>query len=247
MRFRDTKIRTIVDLFRALARHIPRETPVWFRGQANASWKLKPYLARKRNSLNLEQSLMKRFKQNAHLLLADRPQNEIEWLFVMQHHGVPTRLLDWTESPLTGLYFAVTERFQTAGALWALLPVELNQHANIRMPNLDDIPAFDEDRFLDSYLPSELASEEQSRLSTVAFLAPRNTTRSQAQLAVFTITHRDLTAIERMGDGGHVWRYIIPPAAKLRIRRELERPHVTRLTLFPELENVGIHTREILK
>lgn len=153
----------------------------------------------------MEQSLAKRFKQNAYLLLSDIPQNEWEWLFVMQHHGVPTRLLDWTESPLVGIYFAVNERPRMAGALWALLPLELNRAANIPTQGPNDIPAFDEDKLLlESYLPSHLASEEESRQRTIAFLAPRNTARSQAQLAVFTMTHRDLTPIERMGNTRHV-------------------------------------------
>lgn len=247
MRYRDTRINSVVELLRALTRHIPRPTPIWFRGQARASWTLRPSLARKPRHLKLEQSLIKRFKQNAYLLLTERPQEEYEWLFVMQHHRVPTRLLDWTESPLVGLYFVVTERLRSEGVLWAMQPVELNRFANIRMANSRDIPAFDEDPFLNSYLPSRLASEEQSRLGTVAFLAPRNTARSQAQLAIFTITHRDLTPIEELGDGRHIWRYIIPSRAKRRIRAELERLHITRLTLFPELESVGIHTKEILK
>lgn len=128
-----------------------------------------------------------------------------------------------------------------------LLPVELNQSANVPTTSPADLPAFEEDIFLTNYLPSSMTKEGQSRLKPVAFLAPRNTTRSQAQLAVFTITHRDLTPIERIGDGRHVWRYIIPPSAKGRIRKELEDLYITPLTLFPELGNVGTKAKEILK
>lgn len=247
MRYAEKSITSLTDLLRALARDRARSEPVWFRGQARSSWPLKPSLIRKPNQLGLEQSLVKRFKQNALLLVSVRPQNEWEWLFVMQHHGVPTRLLDWTESPLVGLYFAVSERPRSTAALWALLPIRLNRFANVTAASPGDIPAFDEDPFLTSYTPSALAGEHQSKLKTVALLAPRNTARSQAQLAVFTIAHRDVTPIERIGDGRHIWRYIIPARAKERLKSELERLHITRLTLFPELANVGIHAKEILK
>jgi len=195
----------------------------------------------------LEQTLAKRFKQDSYLLLSHVPQEEWEWLFVMQHHGVPTRLLDWTESPLVAMYFAVTEKPRSRGALWALLPVVLNRFANAPTQGAGDLPAFDEDKFLENYLPSRLAGEQQTKLKTVAFIAPRNTARSQAQHAVFTITQRDLTPIEKIGDGQHVWRYIVPTSAKKRIRKELERLHITKLTLFPELGNVGTQTKELLK
>lgn len=246
MKFIDKVIKSVPDLLRALAKHRPDDQPVWFRGQSKSSWQLKPCLTRKPGGLNHEQALAKRFKQNAFLLVSQRPQTEWEWLFVMQHHGVPSRLLDWTESPLVGLYFAVNEHFKSDGALWALLPIELNRFANAPTP-IGDLPAFDEDEFLKNYLPSVLAKEKQTELKTVASLAARNTARSQAQLTVFTITHRESTPIEEIGAGWHVWRYIVPAGAKRKIQSELEHLHITRLTLFPELSNVGTYAKEILR
>lgn len=245
MRYPNRTIRSVPDLLRLLAQHRPANGPLWFRGQANRSWELLPSLVRVRGGLGRENALTKRFKQNALLLLPHRPETEWEWLFIMRHYGVPTRLLDWTESPLVGLYFAVSERPRSAGCLWALLPIELNQSANAPT-DISDLPAFDEDAFLKNYLPSILAGEKQSELKTVAAIAARNTARSQAQLTVFTITHRDQTPIEQIGDGRHVWRYIIPSAAKRGILQELEHLTVTRFSLFPELPNVGAYAREIL-
>ncbi len=127
MGFKEVEIKSLPHFLRALTKHRPASDPVWFRGQAKAPWGLKPSLARIPGGLTVEQVLVKRFKQNAFLLLSSRPQTESEWLFVMQHHGVPTRLLDWTESPLVGIYFAVNAYPRSTGACWALLPLELNR------------------------------------------------------------------------------------------------------------------------
>lgn len=234
MRFRDKTFKSVSELIRKVTQDVANcEGPVWFRGHGNTEWKLIPFIARSGQPYS-EMNLIKRFKQNAMMLVSPRPTESIEWLFIMRHHGVPTRLLDWSESPLIGAYFAVYEEPENDGVLWALLPKELNKQANI-----DDIPSFEEDEVLRSYDPDFFIRETTSRLLPLAVIAPRNNTRMQAQLSVFTINHRDNTPIEEIGNKKHIWRYIVPKEYKAIVSRELELIGVGRFQLFPELQSIG--------
>ncbi len=248
MLFDRRRIGSVPDLVRVVDALQQRfaASPLWFRGTERASYKLVPTLARGAYSLDLERPLINAFKQNAAQFVAVTPRSQWEWLFLARHHGVPTRLLDWTESPLMGLYFATraTDAQNTAdakdGALWMLLPTVLNREANIAFRDARTLPIFEEDdEHLRNYLPSILASEAQSRLPPAAAIAPRYSGRMQAQHSVFTITHRDQTPIEAVGAAKHIGRYIVPAVSKPKIRRQLDGLRINDLTVFPDLDNVA--------
>lgn len=242
MRHPDEPIDGVGQLVDRLTGHLAGEdSPVWFRGQSKSEWHLVPKHLRGEMP-HSEIYLISRFKQNATILLQQHPRNNFEWLFLMQHHSMPTRLLDWTESPLVALWFAVTENDADEGALWVLLPTVLNEKSNYRPDYPLEIPSF-EDEDLKNYLPETVASEHRSRLFPMAAIAPRNSSRMQAQQGAFTIGHRDNIPIENAGADGaprdHVWRYLIPPAAKATLRAQLKALGITRFQLFPELDNIA--------
>jgi len=239
MKYPDESIGSVGALVHCLKRHLRGiEAPVWFRGQARSDWKLVPKLLRDGGAQKKETYLIRRFKQNATLLLPRHPKNDFEWLFLMQHYSLSTRLLDWTESPLVALYFAVTEHNDADGALWVLLPTELNAISNYRPDYALEIPSF-EDEHLQNYLPETVAGEHRTRLLPVAAIAPRNNPRMQAQQGVFTISHRDNTPVEDSGTKNHVWRYTISSAVKSPLQAELKTLGITRFQLFPELDSLA--------
>lgn len=245
----DKIIKSIADMVSELRKAIdPKRGPTWCRGHADASWKLQPHYDRLKSPLK-ETELLNKFRQNANLLLAHAPAAPFDfgWMFLMQHYGVPTRLLDWTESPLVALYFAVEDQNpknqKKDGALWVLFPLELNQYST---KSLVYIPSFEDD-WLANYSVDQYSKEKDNGILPIAAIATRNNPRIQAQLGVFTLSHLKKTPIEEIEGGRHCIRFIIPTAAKVRLRQELRILGITRFQIFPELTSIGDNLREQLK
>lgn len=105
---------------------------MWFRGQSDYSWGLVPSVQRKDGmGKNYEQYISTNFMIHTMRLNPNAPQryDRASWLTLMQHYGLPTRLLDWSESPLVALYFALSsdEDAKTDAAVWVLNPMRLNK------------------------------------------------------------------------------------------------------------------------
>jgi hypothetical protein len=109
---------------------------MWYRGLVDRRYRLLPGTYRHRWCP--EQDLFLRFKNLVPSFVEREPGDEWEWYYLMQHYGLPTRLLDWSESALTALFFAVSA--VAAGAVpcvWVMLPDQFNQHVH-RHPDKDD-------------------------------------------------------------------------------------------------------------
>ncbi|WP_299668192.1 FRG domain-containing protein [uncultured Ruegeria sp.] len=247
MKYDDRNISNIGELLDCLADQIPENEQVWFRGHADTEWGLTCTLARNGGMQN-EFPLIRRFKQNALPLITNRPGDEWEWLFLMQHHGLPTRLLDWSESVLVALYFAVnddgSDHEDEDGCIWALLPHELNA-ISLRDDNAKSVLGLGDDKHFDDYLPSKIGAQVQT-FQPLAATAVRNNPRIQMQQGVFTVSHKDLSGLDELPDTSPIWKLIIPAGQKAVFRSQLKALNLSKLSLFPELSNAAEHARSLV-
>lgn len=95
-----------------------------YRGLSDRKYTLLPSIARHPQEhtcgdiSTLERRLIDEFQRLSLRELEFVPESEFEWLFLAQHHGLPTRLLDWTTNPLVGLYFAVERHDDRDGKIY---------------------------------------------------------------------------------------------------------------------------------
>jgi hypothetical protein len=221
----------------------------WYRGSSNAAWSLIPSLARRGEpALAVEGKLLTRFRQSAHPMIPPnlRIDSEWDWMLLMQHYEIPTRLLDWSENALAALFFASlaapdTED-ETDGCVWLLDPVGLNRKGGLSRP--DDIPALG-DPILKDFLPTAVASPTVMR-EPLAVLAERKFPRLVAQSGVFTVMHRQIRPLEEIDVGAYVGKIVIGANSKTTIRKGLISAGVTRLAMFPELQSVAEYVRTLI-
>lgn len=252
MRYDDRTIQTVGEFVTEL-RNTTKNGLVWFRGQSVSTWPLLPNIARRTDDrpdgmMDQELPAIKRFKQNADVFLTRVPRDEWEWIFLMQHHRGLTRLLDWTESPLVALYFALGSDHEDKDAVvWCLDPMTLNEKSGHRRTFDRDVLAFGIDDALENYLPDRLGGDAGAQVFPVAAIGPRNSRRMIAQSGTFTIMHRACMGIEEVDDASHVWRLIIPAAQKANLRAELRLIGFNDFLLFPDLETLALHTRDMFQ
>lgn len=100
----------------------------WFRGQPNAAFDLNPGVFRSLDFERSERQMLDEFKHSALSRSDVHPEDYWDWLVLAQHHGLPTRLLDWSENPLQALFFAVSgvSSADVDAKLFVLKPKDLN-------------------------------------------------------------------------------------------------------------------------
>ncbi|RPJ45622.1 MAG: FRG domain-containing protein, partial [Chloroflexi bacterium] len=104
-------------------------SPYVFRGLSDTSYPLETSLSRLgSNYAQMEPHLLRNFRKYAHRNIVER-DTTWHWLSLAQHHGLPTRLLDWTVSPLVAVHFATanTERFDRDGVIWMVNSRRVNK------------------------------------------------------------------------------------------------------------------------
>lgn len=111
-----------------------------YRGVSKEYYELIPTLGRLTQYdedliLDYEKNVIDEFARRSRPLLTFVPSNEWDWLFLAQHHGLPTRLLDWTTNPLVALFFAVEKLEDHDFAIYCGSFDRLYQNSTSNMPH----------------------------------------------------------------------------------------------------------------
>lgn len=234
---------------------------LWFRGSTKLEYRLAPSLYRhpsKKTAAQLselERKLMTRFRQRSMPYHSRNLSDDWEALFFMQHYGVPTRLLDWTENPLVGLHFALflptgqapkydKKKPEKCAVIWVLDPFAWNEkaltHISYKGGPLE--PGEDTKAYAPSNTPGSLGE------FPVALYGAHNSPRIVAQQGVFTIFGDRKDPMETLITKGEF------PAKSLRcikilpsrvsdFRESLLNQGVTESTVFPDLEGLARETK----
>lgn len=217
----------------------------WFRGHGNASWSLEPGWYRPSGEVRgigaeyySEATLLESFRLRAPTYLEWLPATDWEWLFLMQHYGLPTRLLDWTESSLIALYFAIRDNASDAdAAVWAMNPWWLNRQTfgEYVLISADDPRA-------SGHAPLRPGQELKGKLP-LAITPIHASPRIAAQRGVFTIHGVERAALDwlarrRGKDRPCLRRMVIPGAHVATVQRELAISGISESLIFPELSGL---------
>lgn len=152
------KIESVKDLISTVQDY--GQLHVIYRGVKSCDYALKPKIGRLKVhsggdfECHHEERIIRLFKERAVPFLPKLPNSEWEWFSLAQHHGLPTRLLDWTRNPLVALYFAVEEDFTGDSVVYAYRYDEL-------LKSLPDNPFEVEavERVWPSYVTNRIAAQ----------------------------------------------------------------------------------------
>lgn len=253
-----TEVRSLSGYARSISQ-IPDEKK-WFRGVSKTSHVLVPSLYRHpviRNSadlLALEGQLVTRFRERAQPMVGrPLPEDKLEMLFLMQHHSMPTRLLDWSENAFIALFFALSDAEKGAdgqsigtSCVWLLKPVHWNRTVQSHINYSGEPFSVGDARLTNGYV--EVGDGAALMQKPVAVYGVHNSPRIVSQRGVFTLFG---SSIEPMEEVYSIGDFTQDALMKIEIRgayqdvvfKELMGAGILDSTVYPDLDGLARELR----
>jgi hypothetical protein len=255
--------KTLDDLYSVLSSISDTQAYV-FRGQASASWKsLAPSLHRilpkelyPGQRALLEAKAIRVFRRHARSYV---PASELDYFerildstTLMQHHGAPTRLLDWTASPWVACYFALQMNYNDDALIWTFNREELEarnrKHRTARVPDFARFEELASATSVDEWFDAATRAGKYISAFQYEYANPQ----MSAQQSLFTIAGQlgddhDEALARSLPEPWLTLKVIVPKKERQKLRRRLFLMNVAPLNLFPSVEGVGRHIREAIE
>lgn len=176
----------------------------WYRGCSKASYKLLPSIARHPTKktfadvYSVEKEMESLFSQRSRPFLQGRPEDKWDAMFLMQHYGMPTRLMDWSSNPFVALFFALKPRrggYVEDAVVWMCDPEAWNSSVMPLTPNEPKILSKDHRRLDDYAIGGRI---DQFRPEPLMINGSYNSPRLVAQRGGFTVFGNDFRPFEEI-------------------------------------------------
>lgn len=188
-----------------------------FRGQSDSEWELLPKVGRKefkrgKGEGQSDINLFYAWKRYAIKYVTLKPSNDWEWYSLAQHHGLATRLLDWSKNPLVATFFAINSNLDKDSAVYT----------------------FKIERFVNEY-----ECDSPFNVKNLAIYYPHGvSSRIILQRGVFSISDKPELALEETLKD-RLYQIIIPKDLKSEIKKQLDFYNINDFSIFQDLDSLS--------